>query len=98
MGKTDGANKTLKAVPDYTQQASAPVTEFKKGKPQAEKTGCLCGTCKAKIARFGFCDEHYEQFKFGLIKKTGDPVPDYEKKFEHYQAYIKRQTGVQKVA
>lgn len=97
MGKTDGATKTLKAVPDYTQQASAPAPE-KKGKPQAaEKTGCLCDSCKVKVARFGFCGEHYEQFKFGLIKKTGEPVSDYEKKFEHYQAYVKR-TGVQKVA
>lgn len=99
MGKTDGATKTLKTVPDYTQQAHAPAPEGKKGKPQAaEKTGCLCDTCKAKVSRFGFCSEHYEQFKFGLIKKSGEPVPDYEKKFEHYQAYVKRTTGVQKVA
>ncbi len=52
--------------------------------------GCACGGCKASASRFSFCDEHYEQFKFGLIKKSGDPVSDFEKKFEHYQSYRKR--------
>jgi len=51
---------------------------------------CAFPGCKTKVKRFGFCAEHYEQFKFGLIKKTGEPVPDYEKKFEHYQAYLKK--------
>lgn len=60
------------------------------GAPKAAPQGplhCTGPQCKAKDKRFGFCDEHYEQFKFGLIKKTGQPVPDYEKKFEHYQAW-----------
>ena len=51
---------------------------------------CLGHACKTKPSRFGFCDEHYDQFKFGLIKKTGENVPDYDKKFEHYQAYKKK--------
>ena len=52
--------------------------------------GCFSVGCKIKAHRFNFCDEHYEQFKFGLIKKTGEPVPAYEKKFDHYQAYKAR--------
>ncbi|OFZ83846.1 MAG: hypothetical protein A3K03_00725 [Bdellovibrionales bacterium RIFOXYD1_FULL_44_7] len=59
--------------------------------------GCQYENCKTKTNRFGFCEEHYEQFKFGLIKKTGEPVPDYEKKFEHYAAY-KTKRGAKKVA
>lgn len=59
-------------------------------KDPAEATAlghCLSENCKKTVARFGFCNEHFEQFKFGLIRKTGEPVPDFEKKFEHYQAY-----------
>jgi hypothetical protein len=50
---------------------------------------CTSKGCKATAHRFSFCDEHYEHFKFGLIKKNGEPVSDYEKKFGHYQAYKK---------
>lgn len=59
--------------------------------------GCHCWGCKSQSKRFNFCDEHYEHFKFGLIKKTGEPVPDYEKKFGHYQA-MKAKQGAHKVA
>lgn len=57
---------------------------------------CFSWECKAEANRFNFCNEHYEHFKFGLIKKTGEPVPDYEKKIGHYLAYKKR--SAQKVA
>ncbi len=59
--------------------------------------GCFSWGCKHQASRFNFCDEHYDHFKFGLIKKTGEPVSDYEKKFEHYQAY-KRKVSAHKVA
>jgi hypothetical protein len=55
--------------------------------------GCVASGCKTTATRFNFCNEHYDQFKFGLIKKTGDPVPDFEKKFEHYMAYKAKQKG-----
>jgi hypothetical protein len=58
---------------------------------------CFSWECKAEADRFNFCNEHYEHFKFGLIKKTGEPVPDYEKKIGHYQAH-KAKKGAQKVA
>lgn len=48
---------------------------------------CCAQGCKGKSARFNFCSEHYEHFKFGLIKKTGEPVSDYEKKIEHFLAH-----------
>jgi hypothetical protein len=79
--------------------------EYKKAEVPASKLkghsplpgGCHAWGCKAQAHRFNFCDEHYDHFKFGLIKKTGEPVSDYEKKIEHYMAHKKR-TGVQKVA
>lgn len=67
-------------------------------KKEASGGSFCCGSgCKSDAKRFSFCDEHFEQFKFGLIKKSGEPVSDYEKKFEHYQAYRGRK-GVHKVA
>ena len=59
--------------------------------------GCHAWGCKSPEKRFNFCDEHYDHFKFGLIKKTGEPVSDYDKKFEHYQAY-KAKVGAHRVA
>lgn len=49
--------------------------------------GCCATGCKVQAKRFNFCAEHYEHFKFGLIKKTGEQVSDYEKKIEHFLAY-----------
>ncbi|MDR3608901.1 MAG: hypothetical protein P4M08_16170 [Oligoflexia bacterium] len=60
--------------------------------------GCHAWGCKRGEAHFNFCDEHYDHFKFGLIKKSGEPVPDYEKKFEHFQAWKSRQKSAHKVA
>ncbi|HRK01058.1 MAG TPA: hypothetical protein PLH57_00210 [Oligoflexia bacterium] len=55
------------------------------------KIGCLAQGCKDKDSRFNFCEEHFRQFKFGLITKTGLPVMDYEKKLEHYQKWLRAQ-------
>lgn len=59
--------------------------------------GCHGWGCKTKAHRFNFCDEHFDHFKFGLLKKSGEPVSDYEKKFEHYTAHLKKR-GAHKVA
>jgi hypothetical protein len=70
----------------------------KKGKGQSGVAGaCLGHGCKHDGKRFGFCEEHFDHFKFGLIKKTGEPVSDYEKKFEHFMNH-KPKKGSQKVA
>ena len=70
------------------------------GKPEKAKTTetatasvldkCVAEGCKTTAKRFSFCDEHYDHFKFGLIKKNGQPVSDYDKKFGHYQAWKER--------
>jgi hypothetical protein len=72
-----------------------PAVAGAKESPKAKEASVGGGSCTAKACktsewRFGFCEEHFEQFKFGLIKKTGEFVPDYEKKFEHYQAHKTR--------
>jgi len=86
MAKPAGAAEKKEPV---QQTAAAPVVAQtgKKGRPELVAGMCSGSGCKAKSHRFSFCDEHYEQFKFGLINKFGDFVPDYEKKWEHYQAY-----------
>lgn len=58
-------------------------------KPAAIKTGCLAEGCKNHDVRALFCEEHFRQFKFGLITKTGQKVSDYERKYEHYQNYLR---------
>ena len=73
-----------------------------KSKPTAEDTGvvvekCVSQGCKASALRFSFCSEHYDHFKFGLIKKTGEPVSDYDKKYGHYMAW-KQAVSARKVA
>ncbi len=59
--------------------------------------GCVSWGCKASATQFSFCAEHYDHFKFGLIKKTGEPVSDYEKKYGHFVAFKAKQ-GAKKVA
>ena len=63
-------------------------TSGPKGKTKDFVDGmCHASNCKSHSQRFDFCDEHFDHFKFGLIKKNGQQVPDYEKKIEHYNAW-----------
>ena len=66
--------------------------DSQKGKPAAAlgPVGCAAKGCKAKESRLGFCSEHFDHFKFGLIKKDGSPAPDYDKKFKHYAAMLEK--------
>jgi hypothetical protein len=59
---------------------------------------CHAWSCKSQATRFNFCEEHFDHFKFGLIKKTGERVPDYDKKIEHYQAHQRGAAPLRKVA
>jgi hypothetical protein len=58
--------------------------------PKEKGSPCLATGCKKFEHRFGFCDEHFRQFKFGLITRKGQPVSDYEKKLKQYEEYIKK--------
>ena len=41
---------------------------------------CKVNKCKHPPSKFSFCAEHFDQFKFGLINKHGEPAADFEKK------------------
>lgn len=56
-------------------------------------TKCLSDDCKKKPARAGFCDEHFAWFKAGLISKEGHRVPDFDKKFHHYDLAAKKKVA-----
>src|SRR5690606_5416895 len=74
------------------KKAMEPVGKSRRAEPAPG--ACHSWGCKASAKLFSFCDEHYEHFKFGLIKKTGEPVSDYEKKHEHYLAMIAKRGSV----
>ncbi|MBI2711385.1 MAG: hypothetical protein HYX41_00790 [Bdellovibrio sp.] len=96
--KTDG--KTGETKPEAKKGEPKHAAESSKAKSKGHEpvAGHCCGWgCKALATRFNFCSEHFDHFKFGLLKKTGEPVPDYEKKFEHFMAFQARQR-VQKAA
>ena len=47
--------------------------------------------CKHEISKFGFCKNHFEEFKFGLINKHGDEVLDHEKKLDQFKTWKAKQ-------
>lgn len=100
MAKPAGAaeKKEGSAPEAATHAPSAP--KVPSGKKHHEPAAGMCTglACKSKSARFAFCEEHFEQFKFGLINKFGEQVPDYEKKWEHYQSYKAKMAGFRKAA
>ena len=55
--------------------------------PQAHDTNmCKVRGCKKGLSKFGFCAEHFEHFKFGMITKHGAPALDHEKKQDQWVA------------
>ncbi|MCC7442650.1 MAG: hypothetical protein IT285_13520 [Bdellovibrionales bacterium] len=77
-------------------EAGKAVSTAEGGAPAVER--CVAEGCKAKSARFSFCPEHYEHFKFGLIRKDGKLADDHEKKLDHFNAMRARQGATRKVA
>lgn len=51
---------------------------------------CLEVDCKAKSTRFNFCIKHFNEFKFGVIRKTGAHPRDYETKSRQYAKLVAR--------
>lgn len=51
---------------------------------------CTAEGCKTKPTRAGFCNEHFDWFKAGLITKDGKPAMDFDKKYQHYLASKKK--------
>ncbi len=91
-------SKKVEGKPAAAAPAAVAAPVGVKGKGHAALPGhCFSWDCKAEAVRYNFCKKHFDHFKFGLLKKTGEPVPDYEKKFEHYLAHQGKR-GAQKVA
>jgi hypothetical protein len=60
----------------------------KGGKQESSGFGpCKFKGCKHNPSKYGFCGDHFDQFKFGLLTKNGDWCPDYEKKWDQYQVH-----------
>lgn len=51
---------------------------------------CIAEDCKKKPSRAGFCEEHFDWFKAGLITKEGMKAADFEKKHYHYDLKKKK--------
>jgi hypothetical protein len=49
-------------------------------------TKCTSEDCKKKPEKAGFCGEHFDWFKAGLITKEGLKAADFEKKYYQYTA------------
>lgn len=49
-------------------------------------TSCVADGCKKKSEKLGFCAEHYDWFKWGLLTREGKKPVDFDKK---YQAFMK---------
>ena len=49
-----------------------------------DANSCKYSKCRGTISKYGFCADHFDQFKFGLLTKHGQHVSDYEKKIDHY--------------
>lgn len=45
---------------------------------------CQAESCKKKVEKIGFCNEHFLWFKAGLIKKDGTYPKDFDKKYIQY--------------
>lgn len=71
------------------------MSDKKPGKPQESAAiHCKVKACKHPPSKFSFCAEHFDQFKFGLINKLGEPCQDWDKKSEQYDHWkTKRKTG-----
>lgn len=48
---------------------------------------CKAPDCKSKSAQMGFCKEHFDWFKFGLLTKEGKKPIDFDKKMIAYQKH-----------
>lgn len=52
-------------------------------------TKCTAEGCNKKPSKAGFCEEHFEWFKAGLITKEGAKAADFEKKHYHFMRHKK---------
>lgn len=61
--------------------------QFPNNVVQLHANKCVAEDCKTKPARAGFCNEHYDWFKEGLLTMEGYKAKDFDKK---YHAWMRR--------
>lgn len=49
---------------------------------------CQAEGCKHKPTQAGFCTEHYQWFKEGLVTKEGARPKDFDKKYHAFMARL----------
>ncbi|MGE0632098.1 MAG: hypothetical protein AB7O96_06800 [Pseudobdellovibrionaceae bacterium] len=59
---------------------------------------CQAEGCKHKPDKAGFCGEHYEWFKEGLITKEGQRPKDFDKKYHAFMARLADEKSASKKA
>jgi hypothetical protein len=52
---------------------------------------CEAWGCRRSSKSLDFCPEHYDHFKFGLIRRTGERALDYDKKLAQYTRSLTKQ-------
>ena len=57
--------------------------------PTVNAHQCRAKNCKSSPSKFGFCKEHFDQFKFGLITKNGEFCSDHDKKSDQFEDWKK---------
>ena len=56
-------------------------------------TKCQADDCKSKPEKAGFCKQHFDWFKAGLITKEGAKASDFDKKFYQYELASKKKAA-----
>lgn len=50
---------------------------------------CVETQCKHKQERLNLCEKHFDEFKFGVIRKDGTRPVDYDRKMLQYERHRK---------
>lgn len=64
----------------------------KKDKSTHLPGGCIVKGCKHAPEKQSFCSEHFEHFKFGIVKVDGTLAMDAEKKLDHFHRHKMKKT------
>ena len=54
---------------------------------------CMAEDCKGKSQKAGFCFEHFDWFKEGLITKEGRKPSDFDKKYFDYHRKLQKKAA-----
>ena len=70
-----------------TKNTPAPEKQMPSNVVAMGPSKCTAEACSKKPSRAGFCEEHYEWFKEGMLTMEGYRAKDFDKK---YHAWLRR--------